>query len=518
MIPEEFLERFRKLSLERIGRVEAMWNSLIQHREGEEVALQLARDVHTLKGDAAIVGFLEVQVLCQKLEDLLSVSESLNYEVSDDLELVVTMAIQFVGMLLRKKSGSSMSGLDLPGFVRQVDDVLRECRTMPVSPRGRARRVSNRGTSPETLLDRMSEPTRQRLAIAATSTYLEYLGARGTSSRSRLRGVWQTLKLELSRMQICELRPLLEHHARGASELAIAIGKAVVIELDLADAVVEPRVADAISIAVVHVLRNAVDHGIEPPDRRRAAGKPEHGVVRVRIAEVGGAIEIAVEDDGSGVDFAAVRDKGVERGLLERARASSASESELLDLVFLPGFSTKSTVTELSGRGVGMDAVRSALARVGGGVRIRTRPTGSAVTLTVPAPVRHMHVYQFLAPGGTVTLAVSARWTPSMEAAPRIDAVDPLHTLQLFGRRRQTSVTPPTQPRELGLRLRWGFLEVSLRTATEPRLVTAERICPTPDDHPLEVISIDGQETLLLRPEHVTELSELRPSSGVAAQ
>ncbi|HWO24995.1 MAG TPA: ATP-binding protein [Kofleriaceae bacterium] len=508
MIPEELLERFRTLSLERIGRVEAMWNGLVQNIGADEAARQLNRDVHTLKGDAAIVGFFEVQILCQKLEDLLQLAAEMHYEISEDFELVVTMAIQFVGMLLRKKRGSAMTGLDLPGFVRQVDDVLRESRALPMSSRGDGRRTGGRSAPPESLRDRVSEVTRQRLATAATSAFLEYLSARGVGSRSRLRSVWTTLKQELVRMQFTELAPLLEYHAQGAAELASGVGKRLSLQLERSNECVDPRVAEAIDVAVVHVMRNAVDHGIEPPDVRAAAGKRENGMLRVRVAETSGAIEISIEDDGRGIDLPAVRAKGVARGLLPAERAADATDAELIELVFQPGFSTKASVTDLSGRGVGMDAVRSALARVGGSVRLKTKQgTGTTVTLTVPAPLRHIPVYHFLAPGGAVALAVLARWTPSVDPVPPADAIDPLHTIQLFGSSRQTSVQPPVQVRDLGVRLRWGFLEVSLRSATEPSLVTAERICPTADDYPVEIISVDGQETLMLRPEHISELA-----------
>jgi len=516
MIPEELLERFRTLSLERVGRVEAMWNGLVQNVDADESARQIARDVHTLKGDAAIVGFFEVQILCQKLEDLLQLAEEMHYEISEDFELVVTMAIQFAGMLLRKKRGSAMTGLDLPGFVRQVDDVLRESRALPLSPRGRARRAGGRPAAPEAARDRVSEITRQRLATAATSAFLEYLSARGVSSRARLRSVWQTLKQELIRMQFTELAPLLEYHAQAAADLASSVGKRLSLQLERSNACIDPRVAEAIEVAVVHVMRNAVDHGIEAPAARAAAGKPENGMLRVRVAETSGAIEISIEDDGRGIDLAAVRAKGIERGLLDAKRATEATDAELIELVFQPGFSTKGAVTDLSGRGVGMDAVRSALARVGGSVRIKARETGTTVTLAVPAPLRHLPVYHFLAPGGSVALAVLARWTPSMDPMPPPEAIDPLHTIQLFGSSRHSAVNPPTPIRDLGLRLRWGFLEVSLRSATEPRLVTAERICPTPDDYPVEVVMVEGQETLMLRPEHISELAAAWASRSAA--
>jgi two-component system, chemotaxis family, sensor kinase CheA len=512
MIASELLERFRVLSLERVGRVETAWNRLIHVRDEDDDDLvpSMQREVHTLKGDAAVAGFVEVQQLCQKLEDLLEVAEA-RFEISEDFDLVVTMAIQFLGILLRVKSGA-MTGLDLDGFVRQVDEVVRETHTLPMAQR-RLRRASFRGVSIETSIDRLSEQTRQRLAAAATTVFLEYVSARGTTSRSRLRGVWTSLREELARMQVAELAPLLERYVAPAHALAAQAGKRVSIELAVAGVRIEPRVAEAVDIAVLHLIRNALDHGLETvPDRLRA-GKPEQGSVRIRAVQRESEIEISVEDDGRGVDFIAVRARAVTNGLLDPAAA--IDEGALLDTVFQPGFSTKSSVTDLSGRGVGMDAVKSAITRVGGRVRIATSPQGTTVTLIVPALVRQLHAYHFLAPGGAVSLAVSARWTPTIESTLRSDSIDPLPTIQLFGSSRQTSVERPASVRELSLCLRWGFLEVSLRAATEPRLVTAERICPTPDDHPVEVITIDGQETLLLRPEHVSELAP-RVGHGLA--
>jgi two-component system, chemotaxis family, sensor kinase CheA len=523
MLPADLLERFRVLSLERVGRLETAWNRLVHVREDDDGIVQhMQREVHTLKGDAAVVGAREVLRLCQKLEDLLAVTQELHFEVSEDLEVVVTMAIQFLGMLLRVKVGA-MTGLDLDGFVHQVDDVLRETQTLPVTQR-RHRRASLHNQS-DASLDRLTEPTRLRLATAATTVFLEYLSARGSSSRSRLRGVWTAMRDELARMQVTDLGSLLDRHLVSARDLAAGCGKRVAIDCELANLRVEPRVAEAVDIAVLHVIRNAIDHGIECPADRKRAGKPEQGSVRLTALHHDATIEIVIEDDGAGVDLAAVRAKASARGLVvdptartgPRASARSLDDNAaLLDLVFEPGFSTRTSVTELSGRGVGLDAVRSALARVGGTATLATGPTGTRVTLTVPTPVRQLHAYHFIGPGGAVSLAVSARWSPTVETIARPDAIDPLHTIHLFGSRRQTSVEAPTV-RDLSIRIRWGFLEVSLRAATEPRLVTAERICPTPDDHPVEVVTVDGQETLLLRPEHVPELAAAwRRRSGSA--
>jgi len=224
--------------------------------------------------------------------------------------------------------------------------------------------------------------------------------------------------------------------------------------------------------------------------------------VTVRAKELAGAIELSISDDGAGIDLERVRARAIERGLIEAT--ASPSKRELIELVFHPGFSTRDEVSEVSGRGVGMDAVRTGIARVGGSVQMTSEAgKGSTITVNVPVRRRQIHAYQFLAPGGVLSLAVSARWTPTMERDSIEAAVDPLSAIQLGIGSRQTSLEISPTKEELAVRLRWGFLEVAMKTGSEPVLVTGERICPTNDDYPLEVISIKGQETLLLRPEHL---------------
>lgn len=503
-LPEGIITRFRTLSLERISRVEATWNSLAHGVHDQAAVRELSRDLHTLKGDSRMVGFDEIHVLSHKLEELFALATQLDYAVPDDVEFVVTMAIQFLGMMLRKKSSNAMSGIDLDGFVRQVDEVLREARTVPSTPRTT---TISKSASHEVSTDRLSEATRHRLAIAGTNAFLEYLSARGGTSRNRLRGVWSAVRDELSSIQSVPLASVLEPHMTAAQALVHQLGKLAEIEIDAGGVRVDSRVAEAIGLAAVHLIRNAVDHGIEQPSTRVAAGKPAHGAIRVRASEQPGTLTVTVDDDGGGIDVEAVRARAIDRGLLSKSLGATIGRDELLEYVLQPGFSTRDAVSDLSGRGVGLDAVKTAVLRVGGEVRIASTPgRGSTFTLSVPVVQRQVRAYHFLAPGGAVALGFSARWTPSIVEASTVDALDPVSAIQLAGSSRQT-VTELARPlRDLVLRLRWGFLEIMLRAATEPVLVTAERICPTPDDYPIEVVSIDNQETILLRPEHLTRI------------
>lgn len=500
-LPEGIITRFRSLSLERVGRVEGTWNSVIAGVRDPKAIRDLLRELHTLKGDSRIVGFDEIHLLAHKLEELFALAKMLDYRVSEDVELVITMSIQFLGMLLRRKQAGSTGGIDLPGFVRQVDEVLREARTMPIIATPRAQ-TQTKIEARDGSIARLSEATRHRLAIAATGAFLEYLGARGTTSRNRLRSVWAALRDELASLRAVSLADVLERHLFAANRLSADLKKKVGIDVDVGSVYVDARVAEAIDIAMVHLIRNAIDHGIEPPEKRAEAGKAEQGQILIRATDKDGLTTISVEDDGAGIDVAAIRARAVEKGLLEPTRAARSTDAEMLAYVFQAGFSTREQVGEVSGRGVGLDAVQTAFVRAGGVVRVASSPgRGSTVTLEAPSAARQLRVYQFLALGGRLSFAVTARWDVQLQPGV-IDALDPAAVIQIPGTSRQTiDLTPQTS--EVALRLRWGFLDILLRAGSPPTLVTADRICPTPDDYPLEVVVIDGRETILLRPEYL---------------
>lgn len=489
-LPEAILTRFRSLSLERLASIEATWASMVAGAINPSAIHAVARELHTLKGDAGGVGFQDVHVLAERLEELFEVAARVEYRMPEDLELVITIALQFIALLLRKKEGSS--GIDVPGFLRQVDEVLRDARTAPIATPSaiRARRTA------ASTVDRVSEATRHRLAIAATNVFLESLGARATGARQRLRGVWSALCEEIARFQAVPLAKLLDRHVATAGRTAAEVGKHVAILVEVGDVRVDAPVAEAIDVALGHLLRNAIEHGIERRGVRRAKGKPETGGITISARDEGGITTIRVEDDGGGVDLAAVRARAIERGLIEVGQR--VTDSELMELVFHPGFSTSDEVTDTSGRGVGLDAARTAFQRSGGEVILSSQPgAGTTVELRAPATLRELRCYAFSA-SGALPFAVSARWDLQIEGTPGEDAIDP------------STVTPlpraGSAANELALRLRWGFLDVVLSAATAPVLVTAERICPTPDDYPIEIVLVDRRETILVRPEHIGAL------------
>jgi two-component system chemotaxis sensor kinase CheA len=142
---------------------------------------------------------------------------------------------------------------------------------------------------------------------------------------------------------------------------------------------------EAIRDPLTHSIRNAIDHGIESPEARTAAGKPAEGTVRLRANHEGSHVIVEVQDDGAGMRIDRIRDKAVERGLIPAQRAEQMNERELLQLIFLPGFSTAAAVTSVSGRGVGMDVVRTNVEKIGGKVEVESQAgKGTVLRLRIP--------------------------------------------------------------------------------------------------------------------------------------
>jgi two-component system chemotaxis sensor kinase CheA len=172
---------------------------------------------------------------------------------------------------------------------------------------------------------------------------------------------------------------------RVVRDLAKAGGKAVALEVRGEATEIDKKVIDRIGEPLVHLVRNAVDHGLETADERAAAGKPATGRVRLSAYQEGDRICIEVADDGRGLDRAAIARTAVEKGLIGEAEAAAASEERVLSFIFLPGFSTARRVSDISGRGVGMDVVRRVVEDMGGGLRVQSAPgAGTTVTISLP--------------------------------------------------------------------------------------------------------------------------------------
>jgi two-component system chemotaxis sensor kinase CheA len=202
----------------------------------------------------------------------------------------------------------------------------------------------------------------------------------------RLDMVTADLRESVMRARMQPVSNIFSKMPRIVRDVSQSLGRRVRLQMEGQETELDKSLLEAIKDPLTHAVRNSLDHGIEPPDVREAAGKDPEGTLRLRAVQEGSHVVIEVADDGAGIAVEKVRAKAIERGLITPERAALLSERELLQLIFLPGFSTAATVTNVSGRGVGMDVVRTNVERIGGKVEIDSR-TGKGTTLRLRIPL-----------------------------------------------------------------------------------------------------------------------------------
>ncbi|MEO5345561.1 MAG: response regulator [Magnetococcus sp. YQC-9] len=220
-------------------------------------------------------------------------------------------------------------------------------------------------------------------------------------------------------MRMLPLAVIFEPAQGLVRDLARSVGKQVICQVKGGEIELDRRIIDKLSDPVIHLLRNAIDHGLESPQARRASGKPEQGRLTLSARHESGQVVIEIEDDGAGIAFDKVRAKAIRMGVINEERAATLTEREILDLIFLPGFSTANFVTDLSGRGVGMDVVRQSVQdELRGAIDLETR-VGLGTTLRLRVPFSLALVRVLLVEVAGRVFGFTARHVSLLKRVPR---------------------------------------------------------------------------------------------------
>jgi two-component system chemotaxis sensor kinase CheA len=197
--------------------------------------------------------------------------------------------------------------------------------------------------------------------------------------------VTSELRKNVMKTRMQPVGQLFDKLPRIVRDVSKDIGKKIRLVTQGGDTELDKTLLEAIKDPVTHILRNSVDHGIETPELRRKLGKPEEGTVSVRAFHEGGNFHLEVSDDGAGIDVERVKQKAIAKGLISAANVEKATDSEVLNLIFLPGLSTAEKVTNVSGRGAGMDVVKTNIERIGGRAKLESaRGQGTTLWLEIP--------------------------------------------------------------------------------------------------------------------------------------
>lgn len=237
------------------------------------------------------------------------------------------------------------------------------------------------------LLDRLmnlvGELVLARNQLLQFSSTRQDAGFQAVSQRMNL--IATELQEEVMKTRMQPIGNVWDKFPRTVRDLALGCGKDVRLEMEGHDTELDRTIIEAIKDPLTHLVRNSIDHGIEQPTDRQQAGKSPAGVLKLRAFHEGGQVNIEVSDDGAGLNAARIRQKAIERGLISAQNTLRMSDRDIFNLIFLPGFSTAEKVTKVSGRGVGMDVVKTNVEKIGGTVDIQSTPgKGTTVKIKIP--------------------------------------------------------------------------------------------------------------------------------------
>lgn len=412
------------------GHLNAFNELIVQLEEnvGDRAAVdEIFRHAHSLKGMAATMQFEAIATLAHRMEDLLSRVRNDEFPFSPDIaDLLLEGGDLLSGMVSVIEAGTGETP-DIAALVERLttfspavsqrSDERRQrqseqaaaSRPVEAEQAGHQFRASDTFKSVRVktdILDRLVNITGELITVRhrLTDRARRQAGNDLDEPLGQLAGLLRDLRDEVFQARMLPFSFAAERYPRLVRDLARKQDKEVALHIEGKDIELDRGILEEITEPLVHILRNAVDHGIEYPDERVAAGKPHGGTITISVARDKDHVDIIISDDGRGMDPERIAAKALEKGLITTDQARDMSPEALLMLVCTPGFSTAAEVSDISGRGVGMDAVRAAAHALGGTLAIDSHVgRGSRFALRLPITVSIIHA--LLVDCGKLTIA-----------------------------------------------------------------------------------------------------------------
>jgi two-component system chemotaxis sensor kinase CheA len=404
---QELTREFIAESQEGLERMELCLTELEKRPNDGELVAEIFRTVHTIKGTTGFLGFSRLQTLAHTGESVLAALRDGKIGVTPALISGLLALLDRLRAILRlieetgaegERSTDDDAGLSsnlvelrtrdaqlpIPESAAAVPRVVEQADALPTSAEAPASQRRTLRIDVEVLNRLMNQVG--ELVLTRNHILQSEPGAENFAELARrLNNVTGELRETVMQARMQPAGHLFGKFPRMVRDLARTCGRQARIEFEGQETELDKSLLEAIRDPLTHAVRNAVDHGIEPPEERMRAGKPAEGLVRLRAFHRGGWVVVEVIDDGAGIATERVLAKAVERGYVTPERAASMSQHEALQMIFVAGFSTATKVTSVSGRGVGMDVVRANLEKVGGNVELESRAGfGTTVRMRVP--------------------------------------------------------------------------------------------------------------------------------------
>ena len=446
---DELTREFLIESQEGLDRMERCLTDLETRPQDAALLGEIFRSVHTIKGTTGFLGFTRLEKLAHRGENLLGllrdgkvlascgvitgllhlldglrailkfIETDGNEGAGDDAALIeelevlhapagsaAAVSIPLPGPSAREAGPASIAALKPVAEPARIDSASPvspvqspapppapepAAEQLPASDTGKPRTQPGAGTAESTLrvdvtlLNRMMNLVGELVLTRNQVLQATAADPRMTLLSCRLDMVTADLRESVMKARMQPVSNIFSKMPRMVRDLSQSLGRRARLEMEGQETELDKSLLEAIKDPLTHALRNSLDHGIEPPETRRAAGKNPEGLLKLRAVQEGSHVVIEISDDGAGIAIDKVRDKAIERGLITPDRAAHLGERELLQLIFLPGFSTAAKVTNVSGRGVGMDVVRTNVEKIGGKVELDSHAgKGTTVRLRIP--------------------------------------------------------------------------------------------------------------------------------------
>jgi len=445
---EEITAEFIAESEETLDNVDTLFVELEAKGSDQEIVNKLFRSVHTIKGAAGFLGFQSIVDVAHNAENIMKKVREGEMSISRPLIDVILKSVDMLRLLLRHIRDKDGVQEDIASLVKELGNVLATAQPKEEAPvaeqkrepvksaeteirkekpvaatsapepstdatnqkkdaehgQGQSEMVSEKKDSLQTLrvevgkIDKVMDLTgevvlvRNRLLNIMNRLEQKYTDDHEVESLNEavsfLDLITSDMQLGVMRMRMQPIQKVFSKFPRLVRDLSGSLGKQVDLKVFGEDTEVDRSVIEHIGDPMVHIIRNAIDHGLETPEERVGKGKSEQGTITIRASQKGNQIVIEVSDDGRGVNVEKVKKKALTKGIITADEAGRMTDESAVNLIFLPGFSTADVATELSGRGVGMDVVKTNISKLNGAVEITTnKDAGSTITIRLPLTV-----------------------------------------------------------------------------------------------------------------------------------
>src|SRR5579864_3398030 len=394
---DEIVKDFLIESNENLDRLDQELVKLESEPSSKELLASIFRTIHTIKGSCGFLGFAKLEKVAHAGESLLSLLRDGKLALSEELTSGLLAMVDAVRCMLAAIQATEHDGEnDYPKLRERLKQLQGggEARPAPapVAPQSPEPRGPDSGVETvrvgvnllDKLMNLVGELVLARNQLLQFSNSAQDAGLHTVSQRLNL--IATELQEDVMKTRMQPIGNIWNKFPRTVRDLAHSCGKQVRLEMVGQDTELDRTIIEAIKDPLTHLVRNSMDHGIETPEARRQAGKDSTGVLTLRAFHEGGQVNIEINDDGAGLNADRIRKKAVERGLTSAEQAARMPDRDVFNLIFLPGFSTAERVTNVSGRGVGMDVVKTNVEKIGGTVDVQS-VAGKGTTVRVKIPL-----------------------------------------------------------------------------------------------------------------------------------